>query len=574
MSTPTSEATFLLRDPSLLRSPQLERGTVLRLGNDRVISTARIIVAVLSLVALWIDPARPAPRDRLALIVFAAYLAGSLVVLALGARDRLRMTERTRVLLHIVDLVFVSLIVYFTEATVRAFFPFFIYLMLAAHLRWQWRGTLWTALAAAVAFVAIQSSVSVPMLGRTNLDDFLVRLSYIGVVGAVLAYIGWAQQAVRGRMSLATEWPVLSAPDRALPAYLEHAAAVLESRRLLLIWLPGAAPAAELASWFEGRVRVRRRDRDRVEGWFEPAAGEARAFHWDARSGRTTIVAAQGRRILDRPPLPARLLRAPGVRGVLGVPFTVRNGRGCLLAAQDGFGADEVVLAEIVASRFVAWANEMELVRERDEARERQRRFELASDLHDGVLQTLAGTSLQLQSLRRLIPASAPGATERIDELVEALAAEQRELRGRLERLAPDRGAAASVGLGQRFDMLARTIERRWQLATEWQLEPPHATVSAHIGHQLSRLILEAAANAAKHSRASRLSVRTLIEAGDIMLSICNDRPGAPGSAAAAFEPRMLRARLDRLGGTLRVRPEPERVVVEMTVPLSEVAHA
>lgn len=79
--------------------------------------------------------------------------------------------------------------------------------------------------------------------------------------------------------------------------------------------------------------------------------------------------------------------------------------------------------------------------------------------------------------------------------------------------------------------------------------------VGADIGHQLLRLVLEAAANAAKHSRAFRLSIRVRIEADEILLSVGNDRCVAPELATIAFVPRMLRARLDRLGGTMRVRP-------------------
>jgi signal transduction histidine kinase len=560
-----------LSRPYRAARPALSSGQprIVRLGNDKVIATARVIVALLSLLALWLDPTTPAAREKLALAIFLAYSLGAGFVLFINLRDQLQITEPVRLGLHVLDLVFISLVVYFTAGTTRAFFGFFVFLMLVAHMRWQWRGTFWTAIAVLSAYVAIRGVAPAPALGHTTADDFIVRLSYIVVVAGVLIYLGYAQEAASRRMLLAAEWPSMMAPERALSAYLEHTARVLGPGNLLLIWFPEGEPLADLVFWESGQVRIKKRERDLIERWFDRDAADAQVFHWNARSRKTTIVAKGRRRVaVGRPPFPARLLRAGGAGAVFGITFAARGGHGCLLARHDVFGTDEIILAEIIASRFRAWADEMELVRERDEARARQQRFELMGELHDNVLQTLAGASLQLQSLRRRIAPADPDAADRVDQLVTALAGEQSELRQRLQQLAPEPTSPETKhNLGERLGQLAEAIERRWRLAADWELEPPDAMVDAFAEHQLSHLVLEAAANAKRHSHATRLAIRLTVQASDILLSIRNDRPEPPAGAAPAFEPRMLRARLDHLGGTLRVRREPDQVVLDMAFP-------
>lgn len=548
----------------------LVRGSILTLGNDRLIATARLILVVLGLMALWIDPEPRAVPAHLAPALFFAYLLAALAILSVDFRAPLLVTERARILQHAVDLVFLSLVVYFTSGTTRAFFGFFVFLMLVAHIRWQSRGTLWTAVIALLAYASIKLLVSPTALGRPEFDDLLMRLGYIAVVAALLIYLGRAQEAAAGRMLMAASWPTSLAPERALSAYLAHAAGLLAADRLLLIWFAEREPYAELVFWSDGAIRSKRPDRDLIEAWCGPDREYAPVFYWDARTRRTTTVEAGERRTVERPPFPAALLRGRGLAGVLGIPFAADSGHGCLLAVRAGLGADDVVLADIIAARFRAWAAEGELARELDEGRARQQRMELASDLHDGVLQTLAGTSLQLRSLRRAIEDAAPQAASRIDSLAAALASAHADLRSMLHDLAPrPPDAEPDQVLGEELARLSQEIERRWPLRMEWRLDPPQAAVSSFVGHQLAHLVTEAAANAVRHSGATRLRVCVDVQPADILVSVENDR-GAAGKAAASFEPRMLRIRLDHLGGTLRVQPADDHVRLEMAFPARE----
>src|SRR5207244_10212181 len=56
---------------------------------------------------------------------------------------------------HAFDLVAFSIFMYFTHGPTSPFFVFLVFALLCAPLRWLWRGTLWTAVAALVVLTGL-----------------------------------------------------------------------------------------------------------------------------------------------------------------------------------------------------------------------------------------------------------------------------------------------------------------------------------------------------------------------------------------------------------------------------------
>ena len=113
--------------------------------------------------------------------------------------------------------------------------------------------------------------------------------------------------------------------------------------------------------------------------------GEGRFDQWQGES--SPICPALDRRFLDG--------RA------VSVPFHVGDLEARLfLLDPPALTLDDVAIAEIIADRLKALFAQAILVRKLSDAAAVEERIKIGRDLHDGVLQSLAGTALQLQALR------------------------------------------------------------------------------------------------------------------------------------------------------------------------------
>ncbi|MFI6288244.1 sensor histidine kinase [Streptomyces sp. NPDC051018] len=206
--------------------------------------------------------------------------------------------------------------------------------------------------------------------------------------------------------------------------------------------------------------------------------------------------------------------------------------------------------------------------REAGVADERRR---LAAEIHDTIAQSLAGIIAQLQ--------------------VVAVAGDERLAREHLDRAA----ALARAGLGEarrsvqnlspaalEHDTLSEALEKT---TAEWSgrcsvparftvtgtEEPLHDEVAA----TLLRIGQEALSNVARHAGAARVGVTLSYMGDEVTLDVRDDGRGfdplavAPPSGSGGFGLRGMRARAERIAGTVEVETEPGGgTVVSARVPL------
>lgn len=546
-----------------------------RIGNDRLIATARVIVSGLLLAAIWLDPTQPAILWEIAYTLLGLYLCLSLVAAALEYQRAWAIPKFAAPLLHGIDIIFITALVYFTQGTTRSVFGFFVYLVVVSHVRWRWTGTLVTSVLVLLSYFLVMLAVP-PVSGQfsdgegtTDADGIVVRIGYLVVVAAILIYIGQAQERATAKMLIAAEWPTVMNPADALPAFLEHAGEILGATQLVLLWLPEHETRVEATFYDRGALRARRWPRDAIEARIERDAG-ALLFHWQERGRRIVTVSDGVWRFAQRPPMPERLLKVFGVEAILGIWFQSHFGYGCVLCPRRALEPDDLILAQTIADRFRSWGDQNELYRQLEEGKFREHQIRLARDLHDTVLQTLAGTSLQLQSMSPQLADSQPQIATRIDRLVEMLGREQATLRSRLHALVADvpGEASAPVALDRRLAELGRQVEAHWEMSTVCSVDPPHGVVSSVLDRELTHVLLEAAANAKKHSQAERFTVKVAIRAAEVELAVANDQPNRAAAAQPVpFDPKMLRRRVEHLGGRLRVEVNPGDVRLHIVLP-------
>jgi signal transduction histidine kinase len=203
------------------------------------------------------------------------------------------------------------------------------------------------------------------------------------------------------------------------------------------------------------------------------------------------------------------------------------------------------------------------------QVRERRR---IAGDLHDGVVQSLAGISFRLGAARECVDERTPG---RLVTAVDESMAETREsiraLRSLLVDIHPPslrrEGLVAALS-----DLISRTGSRR--LTGRLETSEADVRLPAETEALLFRAAQEALRNVVAHARASNVTVAVHRVNGHVALSVTDDGEGFdPGGASRSpgshFGLLAIGDLVQDHGGTLRVDSAPGRgTTLEVEVPV------
>jgi signal transduction histidine kinase len=167
---------------------------------ERLISAGRVVLASASLLAIWFDPSEPARHPQVAYGLLGAYVVYSLA-LALVIWRSSAAPEWRRRLTQIVDLAVFSAMLFFTAGTTNPFIAYFVFAVICATLRWQWRGALWTAVASLSSFLAIGFYL---LLREPGFEPYplVVRGIYLAVIAVLVGYMGFYEERTRREISL------------------------------------------------------------------------------------------------------------------------------------------------------------------------------------------------------------------------------------------------------------------------------------------------------------------------------------------------------------------------------------
>src|SRR5215208_1191648 len=174
---------------------------------ERLIAGGRVVLSVFSLLAIWLDPTEPTRYASIAYSMLAVYVAYSLVIAAVTFRSSALLLE-LRLPTQAVDLLVAALVMFFTEGPGSPFFVYFAFAMASGAVRWGWTGTLWTTAAAvAVLFGLGYYFGEVLRDPAFELNRFIIRGVYLGVVASLLGFLGVFDARLRREMSALARWP-------------------------------------------------------------------------------------------------------------------------------------------------------------------------------------------------------------------------------------------------------------------------------------------------------------------------------------------------------------------------------
>jgi signal transduction histidine kinase len=418
-----------------------------------------------------------------------------------------------------------------------------------AALRFGQRGaTLAVAVAAGTAVWLSANDVG-PFVQHSNTESALITQLYIAVAAVTtMCLAAVATQARRLAMEQAALRRVATLVAREAPAAELFAAVAEEVGRLL---------HADLA-------RVLRYEGDReatiVAAWRQPdlhPVDEHLAVDGESVAARVLRSGTSARMdsYAGAPGALAAELRESGVRSAVGAPI-VAEGRvwGVVIAATRHANPlprdSELRIAEFTELAATAIANahsreELAASRARVVAAGDEARRRIERNLHDGAQQRLVSLGLQLRLAGKTVPPEQPELAERLSETVKGISGVLEDLQEISRGLHP--AILTRAGLEPALGALARRsavpVELDVRIAS--RLPEPVEAAAYYVAS-------EALANAAKHSRASRVDIHLRVRDGALLLAIRDD--GVGGADASSGSGLIgLRDRVEAIGGTLEV---------------------
>jgi signal transduction histidine kinase len=237
---------------------------------------------------------------------------------------------------------------------------------------------------------------------------------------------------------------------------------------------------------------------------------------------------------------------------------------------------DDLVFGILVARLAVSRLDSLYLLKRLREAAALDERLRLARDLHDSLVQSVAGSALQLLSARRLLDRAPEVARKRLEDVQDQLERGELEMRAFIRRLRPSTAPRADVGLKPRLEELCGRIERQWDIKVKVRIDEAAERWPMALIEEAYRIVQEGVLNAARHADASLIGVDVSSNGDDLRLEIVDDGCGFPFRGAydlAALNalnrgPLTLKERVTELRGDLKLRSMDTGTELLISLPL------
>lgn len=542
--------------------------------SGRVIALFRVVLVLVFLVAVLIEPVARQTSLDLGRTLLWSYLLVS-VGAAVVAWRSWWFDQQFAPFLLVLDVLVFMVAVFVTESAnadfTSPFLALFALAVLSATLRWDWRVAAGTGIAATALFVLVGFTIwglGLPL----DVFRFGRRGLYMLALLLVLVWVGVQRRDpyVPPPDLVGEDGPIGSESEAQLRwQALAYAMAVTGARRGVLAWSDAEEPWLDLHIADPARKELQRLGPDEIPDW-EEGADEVRLF--DLPRSRKLV------RNADSLPS-ARILRAPmalaahlGLAEGLTLPLRCISGSGVIvLSGIPGPGADFLALGSILARELSNAIDRTGVMVLEREAMLSRTRGAIARDLHDSVAQSLAGACFRLEALRRTQPQGSPVDGE-LATIRDALRREQDHVRALIETLRSPASPPQPRQLEQDLRETASDAAVHWNVTVDLTA-PQDTEVPGWYSHELQQLLREAVANAAKHGRASRVTV-SVQRAGQAITLVIVDNGSGFNLATSTRQPWSIRERVAALGGNLEVDSDAQGTRLSIILPAGTVGAA
>lgn len=534
--------------------------------SGRVIAGGRLLLASLFLLAVWADDSQPTRWHEAVYALLGAYVAWSLAVTFMVWNDWWR-DARLAAPAHIIDVAVFMTMLYATAGYTSPYFIFFIFILLAAAIRWGWRETAVTA--GAIAAIYFASGLTLGPSPEAEVQQFIVRTGHLLTISAILIWFGANQWAALPRLGFGedTHDPVAGDP---FLASLQSGMAAIGARRGTLLWREAIGDEIEVA-----RASPDGTSRSTIErGTALPSLPGNFLFRLDRDRLLMRADASRWRFLSAAATLPREFRdHLDSATDGLAIPIATGAAEGYVVF-QDirALSTDHLDFAPRLARDMAARLQEAELFAAVEERSMAKARVAVARDLHDSVVQFLAGLGFRLEALKR-----SPGAVgelgDNLAELKDTVMTEQRQLRAFIKGLRT--GQPISLNdLTRDCASLCALLSRQWNIDCACACKAETGWVPLRTQLDVHHLLREAVANAVRHGAAKHVTVVMHREEKHLTLTVTDDGQGFAGAAAGEDvpPPTSLNGRVREAGGVLKVHSKAGETSVVIRLPVEEAA--
>ncbi|HEY3930314.1 MAG TPA: sensor histidine kinase [Candidatus Koribacter sp.] len=560
---------------------------------ERALATARVIVALTSMVAVHVDPTDPAKYRHAAYLILLGYTAWSAIVSA-GLRWRPASIPFVK-LIHLGDILWPSLLCLYTDGADSPFFTLYLFALLAAAFRWGLWETATTSLAS-VGVLGFESFMLVkgPLQwrdlewGDLEINKFIIRCVYLLLAGLMIGYLAESEKELRAENALINRLLSRIRVDFGLSASLGSVitgiADVFRGERAMMV--ARDVNSGRVFLWqtqkdtSDPRAMVREISPAEAQRYLAETAPPAFYFAREsAKIGGPLYLALDTDGSRAKGPHPADLdFPDEGSRSILSMSFAFgQDWSGRFIVANPIIGRDvtaELRFAQTMVRQVGPAVYSVYLLRRLRTRAGAIERARVARELHDGAIQSLIAVEMQVDVLRRQAAGDSARLAAELARVQHLLQQEVINLRELMQQMRP-----VDMGPQQFLDYLADYVDRFRRdtgIHVRFVTDLQEVTLSPKVCRELARVVQEGLINVRKHSGARSALVRFGQENGHWMLMIDDDGKGFDFTGRRNLAeldqirrgPATIKERVRSIGGELSIQSVPgEGTRLEITLP-------
>ena len=545
-----------------------------------VVAAGRILLATIAMGVVMRANLPPPALDRVARICFAGYVALAIVIF-FARLVSWKVTGPIRRIGTLVDEAIGLAVLIFFPTTTVLYLPFIIFLLVIKRLQ------------SSIASVAVEYLIlSAVVLLHDRIASFWSLIPQVGgeqrmVQFTMLTFIAAAALVVKMRQADATSsdrWngELLATGIRARSMPIEEIATRLAARfgvsQVLICWKGGEEAEQHYYLLRDGAFAEMERPGTIADRMLLPT-GWDEAFLWEARTGKAMVNATPGTGPAVRPIepgfLPGDLIGKRTIVGAMPIAANAMEGYVYLIGLPR---VSEILLGQVASAGHAVSAtlDRYQMFEAWRENAFANARLDISRDMHDSVLQTLAGLRMQVAVLMKETDMPLAKRQERLKGLQSIISAEQACLRELVNDSAQPVGER--IDLASHLTQRAELLSRQWGIDCSVQAEPAVLPVSPDIALEVEFLVREAVSNAVQHARAQVVRIAAALRDEAVLVSIKSDgatiiEAAADGTDVEGVLSHSLTKRVKALNGRAYTDPMERGVLLSLRIPLKAGVH-